>query len=158
MCLIFLKVLKFLFSFKRKLFFHWDFPRGHIQVYKKRIMYVCIQFAYICVDWVICSHGAFSFSSFLKKLNIWSPLQRKKSISSEKAEETTVKVPLHRKSSPLYKIPCLPVFYKILDGCGCHDKNNSCHLCARLAAVFTFLHFLLHLAAPRDGCYYRKQA
>ena len=98
------------------------------------------------------------FFFFFKEIEYLITFAVKKSISSEKAEETTVKVPLYRKSSPLYKIPCLPVFYEILDGCGCHDKNSSCHLCASLAAVFTFLYFLLHSAAPRDRRYYRKQA
>ena len=98
MCLIFLKVLKFLFSLKRKLVIHWDFPRGHIQVYKKGMMCVCIQFAYICVDWVICSHGALSFSSFLKKLNIWSPLQWKNPSAVKRQRKPQSKSPFIEKA------------------------------------------------------------
>lgn len=36
LCLIFLKVLNFLFFFKRKLVFLWDYPTGHLQVYRKK--------------------------------------------------------------------------------------------------------------------------
>lgn len=64
MCLIFLKVLNFLFAFGRKLVFHWVYPKGHIQVYGKKEMCVCIQFAYIYAEWIVYSLGACLFFFF----------------------------------------------------------------------------------------------
>lgn len=119
------------------------------------MMCVCISFAYICVDWVICSHSAcFFFPLFFKEIEYLITFAMKRTNNSEKAGETTVTIPLHGKSSSLSRLPCCrPVFLEVRGGCGCHGKNSSCHLCARLAAVFTFLSLLLHSAAPRDRCY-----
>lgn len=92
MCLIFLKVLKFLFAFGRNLVFHLDYPKGHIQVYGKKEMCVCIQFAYIYAEWIIYSPGAcFFFLSFQRnRIFIFA---MKRTNNSKKAVETTVKAP-----------------------------------------------------------------
>lgn len=66
----FLKVLKFLFSFRRKLIFHWDFLKGHMQVYGKEndmcLHTICI---YPCrLDHLFSEDFLFLFFS-KKKLN-----------------------------------------------------------------------------------------
>lgn len=71
MCLIFLQVLKFLFSLRRKVVFHWDYPKGHIQVYRKKndvyLHTICI---YLCRLGHLFS-GCFPFFlPFPKELNI----------------------------------------------------------------------------------------
>lgn len=49
-------------------------------------MCVCIQFAYSCVDWVIYSHGAFSFSSFVKEIEYLITFAVKKNPSAVKSQ------------------------------------------------------------------------